>query len=379
MTVFKATFQIVKKYRLTIILYTIILIFFAGINFQTNDTSTEFVSEKPDILIVNQDENIGITKNLVDYLNAKCNVKDIDLEDDKISDALFYRDISYIVYVPKNYREDFLAGKSTQIEVKSTKDYEASLAEIILNKYLRIANAYRQNVTDENEIINMINKTTQEEVITEMTSKIDSYGLARASSYFNFLNYSILAGLVYVLCLVLASFKAKNINQKIVISSMNYKIFNYQLLLSNAIVALVMWFFYVLLSFILIGKIMFSFHGLLYITNSLVFTLCALTIAFLVGNLINNKDAINGIINVISLGSSFLCGAFVPVSLLPDFILKIAHILPSYWYINTNEIIQNMESFTFNFQIFRNIVVVLLFAVSFVIITNLITRKKRVR
>ena len=131
-------------------------------------------------------------------------------------------------------------------------------------------------------------------------------------------------------------------------------------------------------SFILLGKIMFSFHGLLYITNSLVFTLCALTIAFFIGNLINNKDAINGIINVVSLGSSFLCGVFVPVALLPDFILKIAHILPTYWYVNTNEIIQNMETFTFNSQIFRNILILLLFSLSFVLITNIVTRKKRV-
>lgn len=378
MIVFKTTFQIVKKYRLTIILYTMILIFFAGINFQTNDTSTEFINEKPDILIINQDENIGITKNLVDYLNSKCNVKDIELDEDKISDALFYRDISYIIYIPKNYRDDFLAGKKPQIEIKSTKDYEASLAEIILNKYLKIANVYQNNLTNEDEIIRMINDTTKEEVKTEMTSKIDSFGLARATSYFNFLNYSILAGLVYVLCLVLASFKANKIKQKIVISSMNYKTFNYQLLLSNAIVALIMWFFYVLLSFILLGKIMFSFHGLLYITNSLVFTLCALTIAFFIGNLINNKDAINGIINVVSLGSSFLCGVFVPVALLPDFILKIAHILPTYWYVNTNEIIQNMETFTFNSQIFRNILILLLFSLSFVLITNIVTRKKRV-
>ena len=39
---------------------------------------------------------------------------------------------------------------------------------------------------------------------------------------------------------------------------------------------------------------MFSIQGLIYIINSFVFTLCALTIAFLVGSIINNKNAMNG-------------------------------------------------------------------------------------
>ena len=102
-------------------------------------------------------------------------------------------------------------------------------------------------------------------------------------------------------------------------------------------------------------------------------------IAFLVANIISNKNAINGIINVIGLGSSFLCGAFVPVEWLPDTVLKIAHILPSYWYIQTNELVKtleviNMESLK---PIFTNMAVVLGFSIIFIIIANLISKKKR--
>src|SRR5699024_7860899 len=104
-----------------------------------------------------------------------------------------------------------------------------------------------------------------------------------------------------------------------------------------------------------------------------------LTIAFLIGNLINNKNAINGIINVVGLGSSFLCGAFVPIEWLPDNILKIAHILPSYWYIQTNEMVKTLE--TINLQtlkpILTNMGILLIFSILFIIITNIITKKKR--
>ena len=67
-------------------------------------------------------------------------------------------------------------------------------------------------------------------------------------------------------------------------------------------------------------------EGLIYILNSFIFTICATTMSFFIGNLITNKNAVNGIVNVVALGSSFLCGAFVPMRWLPDSVLKIAHV-----------------------------------------------------
>ena len=80
---------------------------------------------------------------------------------------------------------------------------------------------------------------------------------------------------------------------------MNYKKYNRQLLLANGILIFILWILYVILSFVLIGNIMFTTHGLILIANSFVFSICSLTIAFLIANIINNKNAINGIINVV--------------------------------------------------------------------------------
>ena len=171
---------------------------------------------------------------------------------------------------------------------------------------------------------------------------------------------------------------------------MSYKKYNRQLFLSISLFAIVLWLIYVALSFVLIGNTMFETHGLIYIANSFAFTicsvsiinlfvltLCALTIAFLIGNLLSNKEAINGIVNVVALGSSFLCGAFVPTEWLPDSVLKIAHILPSYWYIQNNETLKTLEIINFNTlkPILVNMGVLIGFAVVFIII---VTRKKRV-
>lgn len=379
MIVFKTFLKVLNKNKFIVILYSAILIFFGAFNMQTSDSSQNFVSSKPDILIVNQDEDKGITRNLIKYMEKNSKKIKVEEEEDAINDALFYREINYVIYIPAHYREDFLEGKNPQIDIKSTGDYQASLAEMILERYLSVANTYKEVMDSEEELIKKINDTLSKKAEIEVTSKLDISNLQKASYYYSFANYSILAGCVYIICLVLASFLDENVRKRTIISSVKEKEFNRKLLLSNGLFAFLLWLLYVVASIFLIGDIMFTTHGVIYIINSFIFSFCALTLAFLIGNLIHNKDAVNGIVNVVALGSSFLCGAFVPAEYLPDFVLKIAHILPSYYYINSNELIKKIEVINWDTMspVIINMVVLLFFSILFIMLTNFISRRKR--
>lgn len=379
MTVFKAFLKVLNKCKTPIIMYTVILIAFGGLNMQTSDSAASFVTSKPDVLIVNEDEDMGITHNLIQYIQDNCNIVSVKDDEEARNDALFYRDVSYIIYIPADYRNNFLDGKNPEIKIKSTGDGEASYAEMLLTRYLRVANIYEKTIDNEEKLIVKINEALDKEAPVEMTSHLDTGSISKASFYYNFLNYSILAGCVYVICLILSSFKNEKISKRTVISSMNYRKHNRILLASNFLFAIVLWLFYVAMSFILTGRVMCSGQGIIYIVNSFVFTICATTLAFLIGNLVKNKNAINGIINVVALGSSFLCGAFVPADWLPASVLSIAHFLPSYWYIQTNELVKTME--TINYEAIKpavfNMGMVLVFSVIFIILSNMISRKNR--
>lgn len=379
MTVFKAFLKILNKCKFVVLLYTVFLIGFGAFNMQTSDNSTSFVASKPDILIINNDEEKGITKNLIKYLKDNANTPEVENNKEAIDDALFYREVAYIIYIPENYREDFLNGKNPEIEVKSTGDYGAAYAEMLLSRYINVANTYEKTGNDENELIKQINNTLDKKVDVEVTTKLDTNNLEKAAFYFNFANYSLLAGCVYVICLILSSFKEEKIRKRTIISSMDDRKHNRILLLANSLFGIALWAIYVLISFILVGDVMFTMNGLLYIINSFIFTICSVVIALLIGNLIINKEAINGIVNVVALGSSFLCGAFVPMMWLPDSVLTIAHVLPSYYYISTNEAIKSLESFDFETlrPIFTNMIILGLFIIGFIIVTNIVSHKKR--
>ena len=379
MTVFKTFLKILNKNKFIIILYTLFLIFFGGFNMQTSESNINFVASKPDIMIVNYDEEKGITKDLIKYIEENSNVVDLKNNEDAINDALFYRDVNYVVYIPKNYNKDFMDGKNPEIEIKSTGDYQSSFAEMLLSRYIKVANIYQKSINSEEELISKINETLSKKSEVEITSKLDTNILSKATFYYNFANYSIMACLIYVICLILASFKDIKIQKRTIISSTNYKTLNRKILLSNSLFSIILWMIYVVLSFILVGDIMFSIHGIFYLINSFVFTICATTIALFIGNIVSNKNAISGIVNVIALGSSFLCGAFVPIEWLPDGVIKIAHILPSYYYISNNEVLKTLELINLNTikPILLNIIIVLSFSIMFIILTNIVSKRKQ--
>ena len=379
MIVFKTFLKILNKNKFIIILYTVFLIGFGGFNMQTSDNSTNFVASKPDIMIVNYDEEKGITKDLIKYITDNSNIIELNNNEEAINDGLFYRDVNYVIYIPENYSKDFMDGKNPEINIKSTGDYQSSFAEMLLSRYIKVANIYQKSIKNEDELTSKINETLSKQSEVEITSKLDTDSLAKATFYYNFASYSILACLVYVICLILSSFKDIKIQKRTIISSTDYRKLNRQLLLSNSLFSIILWGVYVALSFVLIGDVMFSNQGIIYLINSFIFTMCATTIALFIGNLVSNKNAINGIVNVIALGSSFLCGAFVPMEWLPDGVLKIAHILPSYYYISSNESLKTLEVFNLETMqpIITNMIVILGFSIIFIILTNIVSKRKQ--
>ena len=379
MTVFKTFFRIVNKLKPTIILYTALLIIFGAVNMKTSDNNINFVNSKPDILIINQDVNKGLTKNLIDYMKKNSNIVKVENNEEKINDSLFYREVSYVIYIPKDYRKNVLLGKNPKLDIKKTDEYDAHLSEMMLKRYIKLQNIYNKEAGSEDELITLINDNINDDVNVKITSKVDTSKTYNIAYYFNFASYSILAIIIYIICLVLCSFKEESISKRINISSINYKSHNNKILLASIVFSSIVWLLFVIIGVIVVGDIMFSIRGLISIINSFIFTFCALTLSILISSLTNNKNAISGIVNVIALGSAFLCGAFVPAEYLPSSVLNFAHILPAYYYINSNDLLKNIDVINISSMqpIIINTIIIIMFSILFIILNNVVTRKKR--
>lgn len=380
MIVFKTILKILNKLKGLIILYTIMLISVTAIN-QTGNNVDSFEEIKPSVIIVNNDKSESrVTNHFVKYLENHMEVKDISVDDEeKIDDALFYRDVSLVVYIPDGFGEDLLDSKDVYVEYKISGDKGSSYGKMLVQNYFDTFNIYN-DYYDGDELFGKLDNALNLDINVEVKSKIDTNSLSRMARFFNFLNYAILAGCVYSISMILASLKSENVRKRTIVSSYDYKKYNRIVLASCSIVIIGMWILYMILALIIFKDLFISMNGLWYVINSFVFSLCSLCIGFLIGNITQNKGAISGIVNVVSLGSSFLCGCFVPFEFMPDYVIKIAHIFPTYYFVINNEALKVMDNFSLSnvSPLILNMGIVLIFGVCFVIITNYVSKKKQV-
>lgn len=379
MIVFKTILKILNKLKGLIILYTIMLISVTLVN-QTSGNVDSFEEVKPSVIIVNNDKSkSNVTNHFIKYLENHMEVKDIDIgNEEKIDDALFYRDVSLVVYIPDGFGDDLLDSKDVSVEYKISGDKGSSYGKMLVQNYFDSFNIYN-NYYDGDELFDRLDNALNVDVNVEVKSKLDTNSLSRMARFFNFLNYAILAGCVYSISMILASLKSENVRKRTIVSSYDYKKYNRIVLGACSIVIIGMWLLYMILALIIFKDLFISMNGLWYVINSFVFSLCSLCIGFLIGNITQNKGAISGIVNVVSLGSSFLCGCFVPFEFMPDYVIKIAHIFPTYYFVINNEALKVMDNFSLSSvsPLIFNIGIVLIFGVCFVIITNYVSKKKQ--
>ena len=377
MTVFKAFWKTVKKYKITVILYTVMLIIFGGISISSSDNGFKYTDSKPRIYVVNNDLNNKLTENFISYLNKNSDL--IKIKDNKVDDAIFYKDIDYVIYIPELYGSNVLNGLNPILDIKKNDSYDSALAQLLVEKYIKVQNVYANMYSDENVIVDAINNNLNSSIDVDISSSINISKTSKMTSYFNYASYSILAIIIYIICLVLFCFKNKDVSKRILVSSTNMSKHNKLLLLSSLLFCIIIWILFVLLGAIIIGRSLFSIRGIIYIFNMFLFIFNSLTFAFFISSIFSNKNAIVGIVNVVALGEAFLCGAFVPVEWLPSFVVTIAHIFPTYWYINTNNLLGNIDiiNLTTIKPIIINSLVIICFMVLFIILNNIILKKQK--
>lgn len=407
MIIFKAFLRILNKNKGILITYSLILIIFSLFSLKSNESTVNFAATKPDIYIINHDINSNgqssvLSESLVNYLAERSNLIELNQASEQstssaeqtaatnhadeqirthaaLDDAIFYRHVNFALEIPTNFETDFLTGQNPAIVYKSSGDYNASLAAMNLSRYLELANAYLLLDLDAPALASQVASTLSSETPVELLSHADSGGLARAAYYYNFMNYPLLVGCIFMICLVFLSFRDSKISSRLAIGAIPQAKINRILLGANLLFAFALWGVYVALSFVVVGRPMLSGQGMLLIFSSFIFTICVVALAFLFANLIKSRNVLNGIVNVVGLGSSFLCGVFVPLVWLPDSVRVIAHALPSFWYVSANDRIVELESFSWKnlLPVFGCLLVVLIFALAFVILTNLISIRQK--
>ena len=392
MIVFKTFWRIMKRYWWIVFIYVAILTSLSIINLNAAPV-TDFVDTKPEITIVSQDSSDlatkPFTKNFLNYLSK--NTKIIDLKESETTDALFYQKISMILYLPEDLELKILSGQKIILDYRTSGNYTAELSKNLIKRYFELqrteilesknSSKEQPNILSEDseKIISRLNQRLDQSPTVRLASK-NATNLSKIAAFFNFASYTIMAIILYVTCFINASFNKSPVKKRTMVSSLHLKKYSFSLLLANSIFAFSVFVLLTTLSFFVLGDIVLTPFFIFEILNILLYTLAALTLAELVSTFNLSRDAVSGVVNLLSLAPAFLSGAFVPTYFLPSFVLTIAHIFPTYWFIDTNNKIATMTELNFNsfLTILPNLLVLVLFSIIFIVANLVLSKKKRI-
>ena len=383
MPVFKLCMKIIKKNLPSMMIYVVV---FLGISiiFATNASksqATSFSSQKASVAFISE-ENSTLIDGFKQELSKNAVYVNIPDETEKLQDALYFRNVTCIIRIPKGFTQAFMRGENVQIQ-KTVVPNSVSNAyiDISINQYLNDARLYVRNIKGitQEELVEHLKTDLTVNTPVDLKNAQVSTNTDFTMNYFNYLAYALFSVLILGISAIMLVFNNKDLSRRNFCSPVSAGRMNLQFILANFAFTISCW-----VIMVGVGTLMGIRNGLsrnfaYFLLNSIVFTLCVSSISFLIGNLLKNRNAISAVCNVVTLGPCFISGVFVPQEFLSDNVLKIASFTPTYWYVKAN--IQIASLTNLNISNFRQIAYCLLiefgFALAFFAVSLAVGKKKR--
>ena len=349
MQVFKLYFKILKSVAPALLIYAII---FAGLIFLLSNNEGQgtisYEETKINTAIVNYNEDSILVQDFLEYLSEFCEFKDYGDKETDLADALFFRQVEYIITIPYQFGEDFILSKDVAIEKKTVPDaIYATSVDNAINNYLNTARVYLNSIPGitEAELVTYIRQDISSEAsVSIVSNEKDGSNNSFYNYYFNTAAYIILTSCLLGIGMIMLSFHNVNIRRRNMVTPMSNKNMNLQLIAGNLIFVLCYDVLFIIFGIILNKDKGINGNALLYWMNLIIFSISALSISYLVSILVKSKGANDALSYVLPLGFSFISGVFVPQFLLGESVLKLASFTPVYWYVKCNDTIGSLSN-----------------------------------
>lgn len=387
MQVFNLCMKIIKKNKVAMLVYVSIFLGIAvliaaisakepvGVMYTASKTNIAFFSG----------ENTPLVAGLKQELSKTANFVDVADDTESLQDALYFRKVTYIVRVPKGFTEKFMNGENIPLERTTVPDsVYGTYINMKINRYLNTASLYvksEKKITQEQLANNLKDDMSKTASVTMSTAQknTDDHDQPFTSYYFNYLAYVLPALLIFGISFVLEVCNGKDLRARNFCSPMTPRHYNAQIIAAIAVFSVICWFVLLLPCAAFDPRHFFSAGTPYQILNSFAFLLTAVGISYLIGNVVNGKEAISALANVCALGPSFIAGVFIPQRFLSASVLKIASFTPAYWYVKANETVGNVTNFSTDVlsPVYGYVLMELAFAAAFFALGLVASKRKR--
>ncbi len=347
MTVFKTYFKISQKYIGNLLMYTAIFLSIVLLISKNNTPTSpeDFAEEKINLSIFCNDQST-LSKGLVNYLQENHNVIELENDLDVFRDALYQREVAYVLTIPADFGEQVAngSGKGLLEVYKIPGSINSQFLDMSIENFLSTYNAYLAADMDAEEAYDKTIKTLDLESSVTIFSKEEVAPLSPIHNFYIYLPYALICVIILSIGPVLFTFHNEERKARILCSRMSNLGKNSALLAGSGIYTILIVLIYCVLSLIFYKGELLNLAGLLRVVNVLIHAFVCLAFTFLFSMLVKNSHMLNMFSNVLGLGSSFLCGIFVPRAMLSDSVAAFGRFLPAYWYVNVEDALCNLSS-----------------------------------
>ncbi|MGN0576139.1 MAG: ABC transporter permease [Ruminococcus sp.] len=343
MQVFKTFMKVTKKKLHISMIYIIIFVSICVAMTLTSSSTNEFKDSKLDISITDLD-NSEASKALADYIARSNKIVELGEGKDKALDALYYRRADIILTINEEYSEKLEKGDTEGLfsDYRIPGSYSAELFDSQLNQYISMVTACTAGGSSLEEACEKAAELSATEIEVETVSfgkNINADYDNDIAAFFQYLSYILIVTLIAGLCPTLLIMMSRDIRNRTNCSCITVTSQMSQIVLGTVIFVVGLYLLLMGVAAVLFRDMLFNEKGLLAMLNGFVFLIFSMMLTLLIAVIAPSSNVINMIANVISLGMSFLCGVFVPQSLLSGVVLNIGKFLPAYWYVRANNML----------------------------------------
>ena len=329
-----------------VILYLIIFLSIAVlVQKATGGNMDEFEQVSLDIAVIDQDGG-RLAEGLTDYLSQYHTLVDLPNDPAIIQDRIFYREIYYVVTIPEDVEQRCLYGDEALPVTKVPGSNSGFYVDQQINTFMNdVRIMTRSGFSLADAVAEVIDNSKDPAQVTMLDKNGFGGEQPLHAVMFQFIPYILISILCYSMSYIMIAFHNQDVKRRMMCSAVPARSQNLQLILGFATVGGAVYGICTLMPFLMYGSTFTNDPNMpYYMLNSFLMTLVALSLSFLIGTLVHSEEALSPVVNVVSLGMSFLCGVFVDLEILGKSVRTFAQFLPAYWYEVATGLLANNSS-----------------------------------
>ena len=349
MQVFKLFFKIARSKIFIGLVYLVVFLAICFPMVRSTQEKLDFTDTSL-ALYVRDEDHSEASERLIKTLAKKNEIVELENDNTKILDAMYYEIVDYTLVIPKGFQDrlSHLDDESMSHELFESyhmrDSYAVAMMSLDLNEYVRNVRMKIAQGLSLSDALTAVEEAMDKGVevnfyVNEEKTFVDENYTQDFAVFFQMMPYILIAVIVNVLAPILLTLNRKDPRNRIECSRVSISSYTVQIFLAGAILTVVIWLVFMLGGMLLYGGMYRGTSCWMAVLNSFIFAMIAAMFSVFLVSFNIGATVVGMISQIVGLGMAFLCGCFFPQSMLGEGVLTVAKVLPAYWYVKANDIL----------------------------------------